>query len=66
MKLSLVIPVFNGAATVGRLVTAIRQELAAAYDLEFVLVNDGSPDDNSADVCAEIAAGDSSVVFLDL
>jgi len=66
MKLSVVIPVFNGAATIGRLVDEVRRELAARYELEIVLVNDGSPGDRSADVCRQIAESDPRVKFLDL
>lgn len=66
LRLSVVIPVYNGAATVGRLVAALREDLTRAYDLEIVLVNDGSPADNSAEVCARLASADSSVRFVDL
>ena len=48
--LSIVVPVYRGAATVGRLVAALA-ELRPEGGLEVVLVNDGSPD-NSAEVCA--------------
>jgi undecaprenyl-phosphate 4-deoxy-4-formamido-L-arabinose transferase len=47
--LSIVVPVYRGAATVGRLVEAL-SELDPEGGLEVVLVNDGSPD-NSGDVC---------------
>ncbi|MFO1025410.1 MAG: glycosyltransferase family 2 protein [Acetobacteraceae bacterium] len=46
--LSIVVPVYRGAATVGRLVEAL-SDLHPAGGLEIVLVNDGSPD-NSAEV----------------
>lgn len=52
--LSIVIPVYRGAATVGRLVDALA-ELAPEGGLEVVLVNDGSPD-NSGDVCRDLVA----------
>jgi undecaprenyl-phosphate 4-deoxy-4-formamido-L-arabinose transferase len=52
--LSIVVPVYNGAATVGELVAALRA-LDIAGGLEIVLVVDGSPD-NSLDVCKELAA----------
>ncbi|MCB4821090.1 glycosyltransferase family 2 protein [Roseicella aerolata] len=51
--LSIVVPVYRGAATVGRLVEAL-SALEPAGGLEIVLVNDGSPD-NSGDVCRELA-----------
>lgn len=50
--LSIVIPVYRGAATIGRLV----QELSALRPfggLEIILVNDGSPD-NSGEVCQQL------------
>ncbi|MEJ2715529.1 MAG: glycosyltransferase family 2 protein [Deltaproteobacteria bacterium] len=66
MKLSVVIPVFNGAATIARLVEEIARELGSEYDLEIVLVNDGSPLDNSAEVCRAIADSSPQTKFLDL
>jgi glycosyltransferase involved in cell wall biosynthesis len=51
--LSIVVPVYRGAATVGKLVAAL-SVLRPAGGLEIVLVNDGSPD-NSGDVCRELA-----------
>ena len=47
--LSIVVPVYRGAETIGQLVEALSR-LAPAGGLEIVLVNDGSPD-NSGDVC---------------
>jgi undecaprenyl-phosphate 4-deoxy-4-formamido-L-arabinose transferase len=47
--LSIVIPVYNGAASIGELVAALEQ-LNIAGGHEIVLVNDGSPDDSLA-VC---------------
>jgi glycosyltransferase involved in cell wall biosynthesis len=47
--LSIVVPVYNGAGSVGRLVAALAT-LRPEGGLEVVLVNDGSPDD-SASVC---------------
>ena len=52
--LSVVVPVYNGAATVGELVQALRG-LVIEGGLEIVLVVDNSPD-NSLDVCKELAA----------
>ena len=52
--LSIVVPVYRGAATVGRLVAAL-SDLRPEGGIEIVLVNDGSPD-NSAEVCRELAA----------
>ena len=50
--LSIVVPVYRGADTVGRLVAALA-ELRPEGGMEVVLVNDGSPD-ASAEVCQEI------------
>jgi glycosyltransferase involved in cell wall biosynthesis len=52
--LSVVIPVYNGASTVGELVGALRG-LDIEGGLEIVLVVDCSPD-NSLDVCKQLAA----------
>jgi glycosyltransferase involved in cell wall biosynthesis len=51
--LSVVVPVYNGAATIGELVNALRA-LDITGGLEIVLVVDGSPD-NSLDVCKKLA-----------
>lgn len=52
--LSIVVPVYNGAATIGELVQALRG-LDIEGGLEIVLVVDNSPD-NSLDVCKQLAA----------
>lgn len=52
--LSVVVPVYNGAATVGNLVGAL-QDLTVEGGLEIILVYDASPD-NSLAVCRELAA----------
>ena len=65
MKLSIVIPVYCGARTIGPLVEKLKKHLGHLYELEIVLVNDGSPD-NSAQVCREIAKNDPSVKFINL
>jgi glycosyltransferase involved in cell wall biosynthesis len=54
LSLSIVVPVYNGAGTVGELVAALRA-LDIQGGLEVVLVVDGSPD-NSLDVCKKLAA----------
>jgi undecaprenyl-phosphate 4-deoxy-4-formamido-L-arabinose transferase len=52
--LSIVVPVYRGAATVGRLVEAL-SALRPDGGLEVVLVNDGSPDDSDV-VCRSLLA----------
>jgi glycosyltransferase involved in cell wall biosynthesis len=52
--LTIVVPVYRGAGTVGRLVKAL-SALRPAGGIEIVLVNDGSPDESGA-VCRELAA----------
>src|ERR1044071_9194940 len=52
--LSIVIPVYNGADSIGELVAAL-EELQIAGGHEIVLVNDGSPD-NSLEVCHSLVA----------
>ncbi len=52
--LSIVVPVYNGAATVGELVQALRG-LEIEGGLEIVLVVDNSPD-NSLEICKQLAA----------
>ncbi|MFC3126766.1 glycosyltransferase family 2 protein [Pseudoroseomonas globiformis] len=51
--LSIVVPVYRGADTVGRLVAAL-SALEPEGGIEVILVNDGSPD-NSGEVCRELA-----------
>ena len=48
--ISIVIPVYNAEATVGMLCDALIEELGFSYDLQIVLVNDGSTD-HSCVVC---------------
>lgn len=63
--LSIVIPVYNGAATIGTLVDALA-ELKIEGGHEIVLVNDGSRDDSAA-VCRKLAERrDVPVSFVDL
>jgi undecaprenyl-phosphate 4-deoxy-4-formamido-L-arabinose transferase len=50
---SIIIPVYKGAATIGRLVDVLSEQLSPRFNLEIVLINDNSPDDSEA-VCAAI------------
>ncbi len=49
-RVSIVIPVYNGEQSIGRLTDELVLTLKELYDLEIVLVNDNSPD-NSEVVC---------------
>jgi undecaprenyl-phosphate 4-deoxy-4-formamido-L-arabinose transferase len=60
--LSIVVPVYNGASTIGELVNALRA-LDVAGGLEIVLVVDGSPDD-SLEVCKKLAADPGAPIVL--
>ncbi|HEY4136093.1 MAG TPA: glycosyltransferase [Alphaproteobacteria bacterium] len=63
--LSIVIPVYNGASTIGTLVDALAQ-LQVEGGHEIVLVNDGSRDDSAA-VCRKLAQRtDVTVSFVNL
>lgn len=63
---SVVIPVYNGAATVSRVVDEVFGVLEPLGNTEVVLVNDGSAD-TSAEVCRSLAsARPGKVVFVNL
>lgn len=65
MFISVVIPVYNGAATIGALVDAVVR-LNPGHALQVVLVNDGSPDGSAAS-CRELVRRHPGVVtFVDL
>ena len=51
-KISICIPVYNGAKTIQNLVHEVREKLNF-YELEVILVNDGSKDDSES-VCIEL------------
>lgn len=53
LKVSIVIPVFNGEQSIGRLTNELIDTLGNLYDLEIVLVNDNSPD-NSEAICISL------------
>ena len=64
MKLSIVIPIYNGSATIRQLVEAVKKEMTD-MEYELILVNDGSQDD-SGEVCEELAYADSTINFISL
>ena len=61
--LSIVVPVYRGAATVAMLVEALAA-LRPEGGMEVILVNDGSPD-NSGEVCRQIAAAPPTIAGTD-
>ena len=63
-KVSIVIPVYNGARVIERLVTSINSQLLS-LNFEIILVNDGSSDDSDK-VCSDIALHDPKVKFINL
>lgn len=65
MKVSVCIPVYNGAKTIKKLVEEIFQVLTPSYEVEVVLVNDCSPD-NSDDICKDIAESSKDVKYISL
>lgn len=65
-KASIIIPVYNGASTIGPLVDRLEAEFLGKMPFEVVLVNDGSPRDNSEAVCAALAERKPWVVFVNL
>jgi glycosyltransferase involved in cell wall biosynthesis len=65
VRLSIVIPVYRGEATIDRLVRTLVEAFGSVYRLEIVLVNDGSPD-GSASVCRALAHAFPCVTFLNL
>lgn len=65
-KVSIIIPVYNGSKTIGPLVAKLKEALLPKYDFEIVLINDGSPSDNSSEICGELATSESRVKFIDL
>jgi glycosyltransferase involved in cell wall biosynthesis len=64
LDFSVVIPVYNGAKTIERLVVDIENELATC-NFEIILVNDGSLDD-SAKVCFALSQDKANLKFINL
>ena len=54
--ISIVIPVYNGEHSIGKLVDSIIEQLNNIFNLEIILVDDHSPDDNSLEVCKKLYA----------
>jgi polyisoprenyl-phosphate glycosyltransferase len=64
MKISVVIPVYNGEKSIALLVEAVKEQLATC-ETEIILVNDGSKD-QSESVCEMIAEKHPEVIFISL
>lgn len=65
IELSVVIPVFNGSATIGSLVERIHR-VFDRHRFEIILVNDGSRDESEATCAAVAAANPDTVTFVHL
>ena len=63
-ELSVIIPVYNGANTISKLVESLQEELRM-YDFEIILVNDGSPD-NSEKTCKNLTVIHQNINFISL
>jgi polyisoprenyl-phosphate glycosyltransferase len=64
MKLSIVVPVYNSENTVHKLAEEVFLALDG-YELELILVNDGSKD-NSEKICENLAAKNKRIKFISL
>lgn len=65
MKVSVVIPCYNSAHTIGKAVALAKEELLKlGYEYEFVLVNDGSKDDTFQKI-AELCRADPAIKGID-
>ncbi len=64
LDFSVVIPVYNGAKTIERLVIDIEKELGS-FNFEIILVNDGS-NDNSAKICLALCQEKANIKFINL
>jgi len=64
MKISIVIPVYNGADTITDVIASIVKEFENS-NYEIILVNDGSRD-NSEKICENIALSNKNIKFISL
>lgn len=63
-ELSVVIPVYKGAKTISKLVESLQDQLHA-FDVEIILINDGSPD-ASEKICSELSKVHNNIKFISL
>ena len=68
MKISFVIPCYNAAKNINGVVAEIDEAMKARPDIayEIVMVNDASPDDNTAEVIEEIARRHPAAIAVEL
>jgi glycosyltransferase involved in cell wall biosynthesis len=59
--ISIVIPVYRGENTIGKLVQSLISEIKSKYNFEIVLINDNSPDNSSA-ICKELQKKYSDII----
>lgn len=64
-RVSVCIPVYNGAGTLSPLVQEVLEALAGDYEVEIILVNDHSRDGSDA-VCKELARAHGAVKYVSL
>ena len=65
-RISVVVPVYNGAETVPKLIEQLDKHLRPQNALELILVNDGSTRDNSDEVCEVAAQQNDWIVYIEL
>ena len=65
-RISVVVPVYNGAETVPKLIEQLDKHLRPQNSLELILVNDGSTRDNSDEVCEVAAQQNDWIVYIEL
>jgi glycosyltransferase involved in cell wall biosynthesis len=59
--ISIVIPVYKGENTIGKLVQSLISEIKSKYNFEIILINDNSPDNSSA-ICKELQKKYSNII----
>ena len=64
--ISVVVPVYNGAKTIPKLIEQLDKHLRPQNALELILVNDGSTRDNSDEVCEVAAQQNDWIVYIEL
>jgi glycosyltransferase involved in cell wall biosynthesis len=66
-RLSILVPVYNGQDTIGRLVDVVVEELSEKANLwEIVLVNDGSPDDSHSAILESLDRHPDTIRYIQL